>query len=72
MKISVNQVHNVIYFKNMPTIRKHHPLGTQRCCDVESTSLMLIQRLNSVVCPVGKAATTTTTLYLHDLPCESP
>ena len=24
------------------------PLGTQRCCDVESTSLTLIQRRNSV------------------------
>ena len=28
------------------------PLGTQRCCDVESTSLTLIQRRNNAVCPV--------------------
>ena len=27
--------------------------GTRRCCDVESTSLTLIQRRNNVVCPVG-------------------
>ena len=31
-----------------------YPLGTQRCCDVESTSLTLIQRRNNVVCPVGR------------------
>ena len=30
-----------------------YPLGTQRCCDVESTSVTLIQRRNNVVCPVG-------------------
>ena len=29
------------------------PLGTRRCCDVESTSMTLIQRRNSVVCPAG-------------------
>ena len=29
------------------------PLGTRRCCDVESTSMTLIQRRNDVVCPVG-------------------
>ena len=29
------------------------PLGTRRCCDVESTSLTLIQRRNNVVYPVG-------------------
>ena len=26
------------------------PLGTQRCCDVESTSMMLIQRRNNILC----------------------
>ena len=31
----------------------HFPLGTWRCCDVESTSSTLIQRRNNVVCPVG-------------------
>ena len=30
-----------------------YPLGTQRCCDIELTSLTLIQRHNNVVCPVG-------------------
>ena len=29
------------------------PLGTRRCCDVESTSLTLIQRRSNAVCPVG-------------------
>ena len=29
------------------------PPRTRRCCDVESTSLMLIQRRNYAVCPVG-------------------
>ena len=29
------------------------PLGTQRCCDIESTSLTLIYCLNNVVWPVG-------------------
>ena len=29
------------------------PLGTRRFCDVESTSLPLIQRRKNVVCPVG-------------------
>ena len=32
---------------------KQFPLGTRRCCDVESTSLTLIQRRNNVVCPLG-------------------
>ena len=32
---------------------KPSPLGTRRCCDVESTSMTLIQRRNNVVCPVG-------------------
>ena len=31
------------------------PLGTRRCCDVESTSKPLIQRRNNVVCPVGSS-----------------
>ena len=29
------------------------PLGTRRCCDVESKSMTLIQRHNNVVCPGG-------------------
>ena len=29
-----------------------NPLDKRRCCDVESTSLTLIQRCNNVVCPV--------------------
>ena len=32
---------------------RSNPLGTRHCCDVESTSLPLIQRHNNVVCPVG-------------------
>ena len=35
-------------------VKGNHPLGTRRCCDVESTSMTLIQRRNNVVCPVGK------------------
>ena len=35
-----------------------YPLGTRRCCDVESTSLTLIQRRINVVCPVGIHLTT--------------
>ena len=31
----------------------HYPVGTRRCCDVESTSLTLIQRRNNVGCPAG-------------------
>ena len=34
----------------------HVPLGTRRYCDVESTSLTLIQRRNNAVCPVGWVA----------------
>ena len=30
-----------------------YPLGTRRCCNVESTLLTLIYRRNNVVCPVG-------------------
>ena len=30
-----------------------YPLDTRRCCDVESTSLTLIQRRSNVVCLVG-------------------
>ena len=30
-----------------------YPLGTRDCCDVQSTSMTLIQRRNNVVCPVG-------------------
>ena len=29
------------------------PLGTRSCCDVESTSMTLIQPRNNIVCPVG-------------------
>ena len=32
-------------------------LGPRRCCDIESTSLTLIQRHNNVVCPVGNLQT---------------
>ena len=32
---------------------EHYPLGTRRCCDVESTSMTLIQRRNNVVWRVG-------------------
>ena len=45
--------------KSQPVLRaqividqRHFPLGTWRCCDVESTSLTLIQRRNNVVCQV--------------------
>ena len=34
------------------TAGRKNPLGPSRCCDVESTSMTLIQRLNNVVCPV--------------------
>ena len=34
-------------------IQRCNPMGTRRCCDVESTSLTLIQRRNNVVCQVG-------------------
>ena len=30
-----------------------NPLGTRRCCDVESTSLTLNQRCNNVMCLEG-------------------
>ena len=37
-----------------PTLHSHlYPLGTRRCCDVYSTSMMLIQHRNNVVWPVG-------------------
>ena len=38
------------------TLTQNHPLGTRRCCDVESTSLTLIQRRNNVVYTVGSNA----------------
>ena len=36
-------------------MQHQQPLGTRRCCDVESTSLTLIKRRDNVVCPVGRA-----------------
>ena len=33
--------------------RGRNTLGTRLCCEVESTSMTLIQRRNNVVCPVG-------------------
>ena len=33
----------------------HFPLSSRRCCDVESTSMTLIQRRNNVVSSVGFA-----------------
>ena len=33
----------------VPTV----PLGARHCCDVEPTSVTLIQRRNNAVCPVG-------------------
>ena len=41
-------------FPGLTVVRLYNPLGTRRCCDVESTSLTLIQRRNNVVCPVGR------------------
>ena len=37
----------------MPPLYHSHPLGTRRCCDVESTSMTLIQCRSNVVCPLG-------------------
>ena len=42
-----------VYLWSVITSLLSFPLGTRRCCDVESTSLTLIQRRNNVVCPVG-------------------
>ena len=42
-----------------------YPLGTRRCCDVESTSTTLIQRPNNVVCPVGIPSTNTGLAYYY-------
>ena len=36
------------------TRTQNNPPGTRCCCDVESTSMTLIQRRNNVVLPVGK------------------
>ena len=44
-------------------VRKPHQLDARRCCNVESTSLTLIQRRNSIVCPVGKQATPYESMY---------
>ena len=38
---------------NESLVLSPYPLGTRRCCDVESTSMTLILRRNNVVCPVG-------------------
>ena len=37
----------------MPPLYHSHPLGIRRCCDVESTSMTLIQCRNNIVCPLG-------------------
>ena len=42
-----------VVYKSPNASGKVFPLGTQRCCDVESTSLTLIPRRNNVVCQVG-------------------
>ena len=50
MKLSHHDL-NIVIFGN--TWNSAFPLSTWRCCDVESTSMTLIQRRNNVVCPVG-------------------
>ena len=49
--------------------KKHYtrtnPLGTRRCCDVESKLMTLIRRRNTVVCLVGSySAVFITVLYV--------
>ena len=43
-----------------------HPMDTTRCCDVESTSMTLIQRRINVVCPVGSVTVLDNTRCLPD------
>ena len=45
------------------TCSRQCPPGTRRCCDVESTSLTLIQRRNNVVCPVGSREHAATSMH---------
>ena len=45
------------------TSQSRNPPNTRRCCDVESTSLTLIQRRNNVVCPVGRFPSARNVLY---------
>ena len=39
--------------ENTSSYIEHSPPGTRRCCDVESTSLTVIQRRNNAMCPAG-------------------
>ena len=45
------------------TSQSRNPPNTRRCCDVESTSLTLLQRRNNVVCPVGRFPSARNVLY---------
>ena len=58
--IIINGIYKYVYFwvlnmniREFLTLGLSHCMGTQRCCDVESTSLTLIQHRNNVVCAVG-------------------
>ena len=55
MTVKQSSVQNYPSAKNVDTklLIIIKPFGTRRCCDVESTSMTLIQRCNNVVCPVG-------------------
>ena len=43
---------------------RNTPLGRRRYCEVESTSMTLIQRRDSVVCPVGLMSTCVVFFFL--------
>ena len=55
--VSFKIQHSTLKYKLTTTLNNgaqwdSYPLSTRRCCDVESTSLMLIQRRNNIVCQV--------------------
>ena len=55
-RLRLVQKKDLVVFPFSSTLSTLHgnPLGKRRCCDVESTSLTLLQRRNNVVCPVGR------------------
>ena len=53
VKLSLSDVMNQLVIVSVIQYGSHIPLDTRRCCEVESTSMTLIQRRSNVVCLVG-------------------
>ena len=49
MKYRLQSINIALVQRIMFALRQTNPLGTRRCCDVERTSMTLIQRRNNAV-----------------------